>query len=161
MIWKTPCPAEEGGAYPGCLGVKAGLHSEAYWLRLGPVWTIKLPSDLTSPRLLKPARGLFFFFCIFLWATTSTSATEAQTSCALLCICVSDLSGFRRLAGDGDTEKKIFLVQNLSPSFPRHLASLLLVSANICLGPTVPGWPWRSAPQHRLKTKGWLWKKGS
>lgn len=41
MIWKTPCPAEEGGAYPCCLGVKAGLHSEAYWLRLGPVWTNK------------------------------------------------------------------------------------------------------------------------
>lgn len=30
MMKKTPCCVEEGGAYPGSLGVKAGLHSEAY-----------------------------------------------------------------------------------------------------------------------------------
>lgn len=108
MIWKTPCPAEEGGAYPCCLGVKAGLHSEAYWLRLGPVWTNKAAvwSHLTTAP--EAYQETLFFSCVFLQATTSTSATEAQTSCALLCICVSDRSGFRQMAGDGDTEKKSF-----------------------------------------------------
>lgn len=48
-----------------------------------------------------------FFFCGFLQTKTSTSATEAQTSCALLCVGVSDLSGFQQLAEDRDTEKSL------------------------------------------------------
>lgn len=108
MMKKTQRCAVEGGAYSSSPGVKAGLHSEAYWLHLRPVWTDKAAvwsHLMTAPEACWDT--FFFFFSLAaLLATTFTSATEAQTSCALLCVCVSDLSGFEQLAGDGATEKE-------------------------------------------------------
>lgn len=161
MMKKTLSCACEGGAYPSSPGVKAGLHSEAYWLRLRPVWTDK--AAVWSHLMTAPegCRETFFFPCAFLRATTFTSATEAQTSCALLCACVSDLSGFQQLAGDRATEKESLWFAISRLRFHTILRPFCWFSANICFSLTVPGWPWHWASRHRRRTKGGCGKKGS
>lgn len=158
MIWKTPCPAEEGGVYPGCLGVKAGLNSEAYWLRLGPVWTNKAAvwSHLTTAP--EACQGTFFFLRLSSSDYFHLCHRSTDLFCSALYLCVWSV-WLSAVGGRRGHRKKVFLVQNISPSFPRHPASLLLVCANICFGLTVPGWPWHRATQHRLKTKGGCGKR--
>lgn len=86
---KNPCCAKEGWAYPGNLGVKAGLHSEAYWLRLRPVWTDKAAvwSHLTTAPEARLETFIFFsrlsasnYFHLCHWST--------DLLCCLVFVCL-------------------------------------------------------------------------